>query len=243
MRPTRHRTAWERARPGRAACAVLASLLLHGAVLTAWHLQRPHAATALPVPRQAMEVLWIAAPPAPQREARAPAVVRPPSPAQAAASKKPVASLRPSRPLRQPEPGPVAAAPPEADPPAMPGSSTKAIAAAAPLPQRAASDSGVPDTPVHWSAESVARADRQERAWQRRYGTASATQLVDAAGSAGVSSPGGALVTREWRGGDGARVAQVQAPGGGTYCVRLPSANRLPELGAAPRVAPVTNCP
>lgn len=117
------------------------------------------------------------------------------------------------------------------------------MAAAAPPPQRAASDSVVPDGPVQWSAEAVGRADRQERAWQQRHGTPPAAQLAAGAGGAGGASPGGAPAPREWRGGDGARVAQVQGLGGSTYCVRLPSANRLPELGAAPRVAPVTNCP
>lgn len=245
MRSTRHGAAWGRVRPGRVACAVLASLLLHGAVLTAWHGQRPHGAPALPVPRQAMEVLWIAAAPAatalpaPQPMARPSALL----PAQAAA-KTPVASLRPSRP---PPPGPAAAAPPEAALPAAPGPRADAVAdamtAAAPPPQRAASDSAVPDGPVQWSAEAVGRADRQERAWQRRHGATPAAQLAAGAGSAGRPSPGGALAPREWRGGDGARVAQGQGPGGSTYCVRVPSANRLPELGAAPRVAPVTNCP
>ncbi len=51
------------------------------------------------------------------------------------------------------------------------------------------------------------------------------------------------MASREWRAGDGARVAQGNGLGDSTYCVRLPSANRLPQLGAAPRVAPVTNCP
>ncbi|WP_422845107.1 hypothetical protein [Acidovorax sp. M2(2025)] len=245
MRSTRHGAAWGRVRPGRVACAVLASLLLHGAVFTAWHGQRPHGAPALPVPRQAMEVLWIAAapaataPPAPQPVARPSALLQ----AQAAA-KTPVASLRPSRP---PPPGPAAAAPPEAALPAAPGPRADAVAdamtAAAPPPQRAASDSAVPDRPVQWSAEAVGRADRQERAWQRRHGATPAAQLAAGAGSAGTPSPGGPLAPREWRGGDGARVAQGQGLGGSTYCVRVPSANRLPELGAAPRVAPVTNCP
>ena len=117
------------------------------------------------------------------------------------------------------------------------------MADAAPPPQRAASDSGAPDRPVQWSAEAVGRADRQERAWQRRHGAIPAAQLAAGAGSAGPRSLDGALAPREWRGSDGARGAQGQGLGGSTYCVRLPSANRLPELGAAPRVAPVTNCP
>lgn len=89
----------------------------------------------------------------------------------------------------------------------------------------------------------MGRADRQERAWQRRHGMAPAAQLAAQADGAGAAAQGAPVPAREWRGGDGARVAQVQGPGGSAYCVRLPSANRLPELGAAPRVAPVTNCP
>lgn len=224
------------------AYAALASVLLHGAVITAWNLQRPHGRPTLPAPRQAMEVLWITAAPAAVAPSAPQSVARPQAPLRAqAVEKTPFASAGPSR--RQ-EPRPVA--PPEASFPALQGpraAAVTAVTAVAPAPQRAASDSGAVDGPVHWSAEAVGRADRQERAWQRRHGLAPAAQLAAEAAGAGASPPGTAMASREWRGGDGARVAQVQGLGGSTYCVRLPSANRLPEMGAAARVAPVTNCP
>lgn len=249
MRYTGNGAVWGRTRNRRVAWAVLASLLLHGAVLTALNRQHLHGRPALPAARQAMEVLWIA---------KAPAEVEPPAPQSVARPLAPLRALAPSKtpqasahPPRWPEPGPVvaaqapggagAAAPPDASLSAPQG--LRAGAVAAPAPQRAASDSGASDGPVHWSAEAVGRADRQERAWQRRHGATPAAQLAAGSGGAGASSPGGAMSPREWHGGDGARVAQGQGLGGSTYCVRLPSANRLPELGAAPRVAPVTNCP
>lgn len=53
---------------------------------------------------------------------------------------------------------------------------------------------------------------------------------------------GQAMSVRESVGADGSRGSRVEGTAG-TYCVRLPSANRLQDVGAAPRVALVTNCP
>ena len=227
----------------RVAWAVLASVLLHGAVVTAWYLHRPSGPRAPQPLRQAMEVQWITAapeasvPPAPRRSAPAVAQqAKVPSVADRLARRPPF----PAAPTAQ-APGRAGAAPSSMALP-IPGSAHADATAAA--PQRPASESrGEADAPVRWSAEAVGRADRQEREWQRRHGSASPAGLAARAASSGTTPLGAGLTTREWRGGDGARVAQVQGPGGGTYCVRLPSANRLPELGAAPRVAPVGNCP
>lgn len=92
--------------------------------------------------------------------------------------------------------------------------------------------------PVPWDSEGIARALQQERTWQRRQGIPTAQALAPASGvhlREGIS-------VHESVGGDGSRVSRVQGPAG-TYCVRVPSANRLPEHGPAPRLAPVTNCP
>lgn len=91
--------------------------------------------------------------------------------------------------------------------------------------------------------EGIARALQRERNWQRRHGTPAAEALVPqrAVPVSGMRLGEGVSV-HESVGGDGSRVSRVQGPAG-TYCVRVPSANRLPEIGAAPRLAPVTHCP
>ena len=207
----------------RAIQAALAAVLLHAALLTAWSLHTERT-PAPPAQRQAMEVQWITAevapPPAMQQEALQMAPhIPPPRKAEAARAE--------------------AAAPVEA---------MAVQATDSPLQSRAApaADSRTGDA-VHWNAEALNRADRQERQWQRRHGTSSAAQMAAQQLAAGLgdsrtTSLGATGATREWNGSDGSRVTQVQGPGG-TYCVRLPSANRLPDMGAAPRIAPVSNCP
>lgn len=228
------------ARYQRAGWAVLASVLLHGAVVTAWQLHSPAGRRAPPAPRAAMEVQWITAVPpaqaatAPSGGAKALVPARAPS-APGRTVARPQVRADPS--VRAPEQNAAVAPPTRADF----GTDRQDLAAAA--PQQPASDSLAADAPVRWSADAVGRADRQERDWLRRHGHAPAVQWAADTGPAEQTALGAGLATREWRGGDGARAVQVQGPGGSSYCVRLPSANRLPELGAAPRVAPVSNCP
>ena len=207
----------------RAIQAALAAVLLHAALLTAWSLHTDRT-PAPPAQRQAMEVQWITAEVAPLPAMRQEALqmaphIPPPRKAEAARAE--------------------AAAPVEA---------MAVQATDSPLQSRAApaADSRTGDA-VHWNAEALNRADRQERQWQRRHGTSSAAQMAAQQLAAGLgdsrtTSLGATGATREWNGSDGSRVTQVQGPGG-TYCVRLPSANRLPDMGAAPRIAPVSNCP
>jgi len=112
----------------------------------------------------------------------------------------------------------------------------------APLPGTAAQPrpgaSSPQPAPVPWDSEGIARALQRERTWQRRQAAPTSAALVPESGvrlGEGVSEHGSV-------GGDGSRVTRVQGPAG-TYCARVPSANRLPDLGAAPRLAAVTNCP
>lgn len=208
----------DRSRPGwRLGSAVAASLLLHGAAL--WWLLGSDLAKRAPVPqpRQSMEVLWITAPPsAPQAEAAAPRSVQ-------ADARPPTGLAREARSA----PPPAVLALPEGNGPGM---------AAIPVPLPPASDAR-DEPPVQWSPEGVARAARQEREWQRRHGTPSAAAL--AAGQAPRAL--GTMSEQEWQNHATGRVTRVESEAG-VYCVRLPSANRLPEVGAAPRIAAVTNC-
>lgn len=242
----------------RVGCAVLGSVLLHVAVITAWSSHRPPRQPTAQPAGQAMVLQWIAAVPAAQaesaqrtsadaiakvvsaRQAKAPAKM-PPAPGRPALR----AETRTGTPAKSP--GQAVDGPPmQASIPTLssePDAALTDLAVTAPAPRRPASDSGADDVPLRWSAEAVGRADRQEREWQRRHGTVTASQLATDAGRATAAPPGAALTAREWRGSDGARVAQVHGPGGSRYCVRLPSANRLPEQGAAPRLANVSNCP
>ena len=227
----------------RAIQAALAALLLHAALLTAWYLHTGRA-PAPPAQRQAMEVQWIttdvAPPPAKRHEAPQMALrMPPPRKAEAAPPSRSTQRTAPDRSSASLAPAHAeAAAPVEAM--AVQATDTPPQNRAAP-----AADSQTGDA-VHWNAEALSRADRQERQWQRRHGTPSAaqmaTQLAAGQGDSRTTPLGATLATREWSGGDGSRVTQVQGPGG-TYCVRLPSANRLPDMGAAPRIAPVSNCP
>lgn len=244
MRYTDNGAALGSRRRARVVYAVLASVLLHGAVITVWNLQSRHGRQVPPVPRQAMEVQWIGAvpeapaPPAPQPSPR------PELPLQARVpSKSSAATFRPSH-RHEPGSGAVVQAPEPAGAAALEAASQGAPTQemAAPAPQRPASDSRMTDAPLRWSPDAVGRADRQEREWQRRHDDVPAAQRAAGAGSAAAIPLGGVPAVREWRGGDGSRVTQVEGPAG-TYCVRLPSANRLPDVGAAPRVAPVSNCP
>lgn len=202
-------------RPGRwrLGSAVAASLLLHGVAL--WWLVAPERAgrTPVPQPRQSMQVLWITAPAPAAPVARA-----------AAPGAKPFAG--PAREVRS-APHPAVLALPEGTGPGM---------AAIPVPLPAASDAREAPA-VQWSPEGVARAARQEREWQRRHGTPTATAL--AAGPAPRAL--GTMSEQEWQNHATGRVTRVESEAG-VYCVRLPSANRLPEVGAAPRIAAVTNC-
>jgi len=206
----------------RLGCAVVASLLLHGAAL--WWLVFPAAAVRVTVvpPRQSMEVLWISAPPA---QSAAPPMT-PAAQSEPSAAPLPLAA-RKGRSAHSPAA------------PVLPADETGqgAVAMRAPLP--AASDTQ--DEPaVQWSPEGVARAARQEREWQRRHGSPAATALAaNAAGSA--PRPLGTLTEKEWQNAYSGRVTRVESEAG-VYCVRLPSANRLSQVGAAPRIATVTNC-
>jgi hypothetical protein len=225
--------------------AALVSLLLHGAAVTAWHLHSPPQRRTPPAARQAMQVQWITATPQ-ARLQRAPAAGAETFAKDGAALRGPVRTA--NGPQRRPDAAtraPAQAGRAQAVQASVPHFAGAQPTLEAPTPQRPASHSGADDAPVRWSPEAVGRADRQERRWQQRHGSGpAAAQLAAATESASPGTPlGGSLSAREWRGGDGARVAQVQGPDGSSYCVRLPSANRLPDQGAAPRVAPVSNCP
>ena len=90
----------------------------------------------------------------------------------------------------------------------------------------------------------MARALQRERAWQRRNGAPASDALaLQRVASAQALALGNGMSVHESAGADGSRVSRVQGAAGTAYCVRVPSANRLPELGSAPRLAPVTNCP
>ena len=215
--------------------AALATVLLHAALLTAWSLHTSRT-TAPPDARRAMEVQWIttevAPPPTVPREALR---MQPPRKAEA------MSTARPAKPAN-PERSDATLAPARAE--AAPPVEAMAVQATDTPPQSRAAQAADSQTgdAVHWNAEALSRADRQERQWQRRYGTPSAAQLAAEQGISRITPAGTTLATREWSGSDGSRVTQVQGPGG-TYCVRLPSVNRLPDMGAAPRIAPVSNCP
>lgn len=228
----------------RAIQAALAAVLLHAALLTAWSLHTDRT-PAPPAQRQAMEVQWITAEVAPLPAMRQEALqmaphIPPPRKAEAAPPARPTQRTAPERSSASLAPARAeAAAPVEAM--AVQATDSPPQSRAAP-----AADSRTGDA-VHWNAEALNRADRQERQWQRRHGTSSAAQMAAQQLAAGLgdsrtTSLGATGATREWNGSDGSRVTQVQGPGG-TYCVRLPSANRLPDMGAAPRIAPVSNCP
>lgn len=214
-------------RPGRRrlGCAVAASLLLHAVLL--WRLVLPSSAVRLPEPlaRQAMEVLWITTPQA------AALVSRTPAP-------EPVAA-QPSRSVG-PRPGPVREGRSVHSPAvlALPQDTGPGLVAI-PAPVPAASDAREAPT-IQWSPEGVARAARQEREWQRRHGSPAAAALAANTASAAPRALG-TLTEKEWQNAYAGRVTRVESEAG-VYCVRLPSANRLPELGAAPRIATVTNC-
>ncbi|MBV7430280.1 MULTISPECIES: hypothetical protein [unclassified Acidovorax] len=235
------------------AVAVVASVLLHGVILTAWNLSTSRVSPSLSAPpqpftspRQAMEVQWIT-----HAEVLQPAMaVLGPGRAQALPKGPVSAPASASRPVRAAERHRSADAPTDAVTGTVIGTPARAVqqpppqaaTAAAPAPELPASDSRMADAPLRWSPDAVGRADRQEREWQRRHGAVPAAQLAVGDGAPAARPLGAAISTREWRGGDGSRVTQVESPSG-TYCVRLPSANRLPDVGAAPRVAPVSNCP
>lgn len=209
----------------RLGAAVVASLLLHAVLL--WRLVLPASAVRVPEPpaRQAMEVLWITAPQVAAPVSRTPAPE--PVAAQPPRSAGPRAGpVREGRSVHSPA---VLALPQEASP--------GLVAIPAPLP--AASDAR--DVPaIQWSPEGVARAARQEREWQRRHGSPAAAALAANAASP-APRPLGTLTEKEWQNAYSGRVTRVESEAG-VYCVRLPSANRLPEVGAAPRIATVTNC-
>lgn len=213
----------EGGRPGRwrLGCAAAASVLLHLAGLWWAVLRDPAGRAPIQPARQAMEILWVLDRPA--QALAPPSVPLEPGGARRAQGAGPVLQARSVR-------SPAA--------PVLPESTGQGMAAI-PAPLPAASDTR--DEPaVHWSPEGVARAARQERAWQRRHGTPAAAAL--AAGAAGSAPrPLGTLTEKEWNNAYAGRVTRVESEAG-VYCVRLPSANRLPEIGAAPRIATVTNC-
>lgn len=147
----------------RLGCAATASLLLHAAGL--WWLVLPASAVRAPLlpPREAMQVLWIMAPPA---AAAGPA-------REALTGHSPVAPVLPAEESGQ-------------------GRAVSPV----PLPANAAS----PAPPAL-----------------------------------------GMPTDKEWQDAYSGRVTRVESEAG-VYCVRLPPANRLPQVGAAPRIATVTNC-
>lgn len=215
-------------RPGRCrlAGAVAASLLLHAVLL--WRLVLPASAVRVPEApaRQAMEILWLTAPQTGATPLRTP----PPEPVAAQRPRATEAQAGPVRDARGVRSAAAVLAVPQDTGPGL-------VAMQAPLP--AASDAR--DVPaIQWSPEGVARAARQEREWQRRHGTPAAAAL--AANAAGAAPRAlGTLTEKEWQNAYSGRVTRVESEAG-VYCVRLPSANRLPEQGAAPRIAAVTNC-
>ncbi len=220
----------EGGRPGRwrLGCAVAASLMLHATGLWWWLVQpAPAVRVSAPLARQAMEVLWIMVEPTESATPASPLPV-------------PIRGEGRSAQADAPRPGQAREArsvPPHA--PDAPSEDTGQTVVALPAPLPAASDPREAPA-VHWSPEGVARAARQESEWQRRHGAPAAAAL--AAGTGGSAPrPLGTLTEKEWNNAYTGRVTRVESAEG-VYCVRLPSANRLPEIGAAPRIATVTNC-
>ncbi len=216
----------------RLGLAVALSLLLHAALITVGVKTGGRLPRMPPPVEKAMQ--WVEV--VPVAPARAPERPTTPTPLRAAAPRAALAERTAPAIAVQAPSGVTEAAPRGA-----------AEHSATPLPGVAAQPrpgaSSPQPTPVPWDSEGIARVLQRERTWQRRHGTPAADALVPQreAPVSGVRLGEGVSV-HESVGGDGSRVSRVQGPAG-AYCVRVPSANRLPEIGAAPRLAPVTNCP
>ncbi|MDZ7861642.1 hypothetical protein [Acidovorax sp.] len=239
--------------------AVALSLALHAALLVVWvnrePRRQPRALQPASVVMQWMEVTVL--PPAAPVAPAAPAA-SPPRTAVAAARVLPRPAVGRSAPVPtdpvpnsqnatavQSEAGLASAVLDGAGNQAA-GRASLSTAIAAP-PQPAASSpltaSATPAAPAPWEADGIARALQRERAWQRRHGSPASEALAVRPQAHEPGPPmGQAMSVRESVGADGSRGSRVQGAAG-TYCVRVPSANRLQDVGAAPRVAPVTNCP
>ena len=222
----------------RLGLAVALSVLVHAALVTVAVTTAGRPPRVLPPAEKAMQ--WVEVVPV----APAQAPVRPvaPMPLRVAAPR--------AAPAERTAPAAAALAPAAAQAPLAATDSEPRLAAehdtaflhrAAAPPRPGASNPQPPSGT--WDTEGIARALQRERNWQRRHGTPAAEALVPQreVPVSGVRLGEGVSV-HESVGGDGSRVSRVQGPAG-THCVRVPSANRLPEIGAAPRLAPVTNCP
>lgn len=231
-----------RARRWRLAGAVAVALAMHGALLVGWVGAGGRTArTPRPAPALAAAAMqWVTAiPQAPSRNAAAPAVAQ-------AEPKRTTVDMAPARRTATREPRATAEPAPamSADPFTVreEGVAVQNAAAPAPLPTASGAQPS-PVTAAGWDADGIARALREERAWQRRHGApAWGGPVAYTWGPTPGLSGSPVSVRDESVGADGSRLGRVQGPAG-TYCVRVPSANRLPEVGAAPRLAPVTNCP
>lgn len=238
-------------RHSRLLWAMAVSVLFHGMLLATWLAQVPLVKTPK-AEREAMEVQWITAdfrapPPAlPATPSPEPSAVGRALPASARMKRPAVAVGSPMRtgaaPAVSAEGAAVASAPANPLPPLRGDSSTPTAQQlqVPPTPLPAASGSRSPEA-ARWSHEDIARALRKERDWQRRHGLPSASVMA-AQDPSSMHRTQGLPHAREWRSTDGARVTRVEGAGG-VYCVRVPSANQPLEMGAAPRVAPVTSCP
>jgi hypothetical protein len=222
--------------------AVALSLLLHAGLLAVWMKKEPRQPRALQPAAAAMQwVDVVAAPPAaPARRAEVAvaqvlAYAASGRPVVAGGSARPVLEMRAAASL-------AGAAVAGEDKTSMDKSTP--FAGAAVLPQPATSSPiTAPATSASWDADGIARALQLERAWQRRQGFTASQALAQRQEALASGLPMGQVVSvQESVGADGSRVSRVQGAAG-TYCVRVPSANRMQDVSAAPRVASVTNCP
>lgn len=210
--------------------ALAVSLLLHAALGGAWWAGRTAPSVEATEPAAApLTLVWAAAPAVPGP---------PPAPtAQRGTPDRPTAATPPPR-VRMPTTrqsthatlGPAGpqgiAAAPDAPP----------VDAAAPAVATKAPPASAPVDPL---AIDVARALAREQAWQRRQGA-----LPPAGGVGGPGAPrplGAQMQEQALHGAGGTRLTRVSGPAG-DYCVELPSADQLPALGAAPRLAPTRTC-
>ncbi|CAN7600010.1 hypothetical protein LJR129_004467 [Acidovorax sp. LjRoot129] len=228
----------------RLAGAVAVALAIHGALLVAWvspGWRGTRTARPSPAP-SAAAMQWVTPiPQSPTRHAAAAAVAQA-EPRRTTADMAPARRTAVREPRAADEPTPVTSAGSviaRDDGGAAPNALT--ATAPAPLPPASGAQPSAPAAAVG-DTDGIARALRDERAWQRRHGAPAWGGPIASAEGPAPGLSGGSVSVRESVGADGSRVARVQGPAG-SYCVRVPSANRLPDVGAAPRVAPVTNCP
>ncbi|WP_140426861.1 hypothetical protein [Acidovorax sp. Root267] len=234
----------------RLGMAVALSLVLHAALLTVWMKKEVRQPRARQPATAAMQWVTVMAPPPAAPPPRAPKAE------VAAAQVLPRSALghpavAAGRSAHAPtDPAPAARAAVGIAGAGVDGERHGAADRAAPPAQAAVPSQTAPSSPLPasaasapWEADSIARALQRERTWQRRHGSPATDALTVRREAPAPGLPmGHEMSVRESVGAGGGRVSRVQGAAG-TYCVRVPSANRLPELGAAPRLAPVTTCP